>query len=233
MIAALSPQTDWFSNIAVADFMAKTLHADPVLNLPPNVLEYVTAKAAATRSTKAVIRQGEHFSAMTPEEAAWGIMGMIRAAKLKSEDKIKSGQPRAASVSMGTGSMAKAIRMFRGEKPEEVLSGHKVRSFFNNILDPDDLQHGDDVTIDTHAVSAAALARIGAKSKTIDKMYANISKLSANVKSAYPMFADAYRRLAQRHGLLSNQAQALIWTHWQSNFSHVGERENPKYPDAP
>lgn len=236
LVATLSPQTDWYSNIAVAGFLAKTLKADPLVNLPTNIMEHYGPMAAKQSIT---IPNGKHLSEMNPGEASFALMGLIRNAKLKSEDTNKDGKNKAASVSMGSKNIAKAVMAFRGQRPDDILSGHKVRSFYNNIVDPEDKMGRHDVTIDTHMLSAMAGYRIGAKAKLVDRIFTSgFSNKRLNIASAYPVYADAVRRGAARHandpgfeGMTPDQYQAIIWTHWQDNGKHRGKGND--FPEVP
>jgi hypothetical protein len=67
-------------------------------------------------------------------------------ARANSSARLKTlkGKPRKAQMSMGAQNVAKAIDIYRGTDPDKVLSGHKVRSFYNNISDPENEQGKDD-----------------------------------------------------------------------------------------
>ena len=112
---------------------------------------------------------------------------------------------------MGAQNVAKAIRIYRGEDPDKILSGHKVRSFYNNIMDPQNAEGMDDVTVDTPRSNGDGVPRhrLG-RSRTIKKMFEAGANTKANVKGAYSLFADAYRKIAAKyHVVTPNQAQAV------------------------
>ena len=101
--------------------------------------------------------------------------------------------------------------------------GHKVRSFFNNILDPHSPNH--DVTIDTHAVGAALLSPLGASSVAVihnfgltpdkadqPKGWTSASGSSVTgLSGTYGLYADAYRLAAKQLGIEPAQLQAVDW----------------------
>lgn len=126
--------------------------------------------------------------------------------------------------------LAKAYDILSGKSPDSVLSGHKVRSFANNIADPSSPA---DVTVDTHAVSAAALYKYSAKDPVFKKLIgsgAGKGAKAANVEGTYSFWADAYRsaadKLSHQWGMkiLPHQAQAVVWTHWSQGKTAARKR---------
>lgn len=102
----------------------------------------------------------------------------------------------------------KATRILNGESPDDVLgwnnpkakSGHKVRNFFRNIVDPT----GPECTIDRHAFNIAVgfVTEKGA-----------IGQLG-NV-GQYDLFADTYRAVAKLVGIPVAALQAITWLVWR------------------
>jgi hypothetical protein len=100
---------------------------------------------------------------------------------------------------------------------------HKVRSFYNNILDPDSLN--EDVTMDTHAIGAALLfpsaslsTSVGQSLKTsplIGKREPGFEGASgSNItgsQGTYPLWADAYRELAHELKISPRVLQSITW----------------------
>lgn len=89
--------------------------------------------------------------------------------------------------------VAKARRILAGEKPQEVVSGPKVTSFYRNILNPDDTHA---VTIDTWA--ARVWSGDWAWGKSVDARL-------------YEKIAADYREAAAEVGLLPCELQAITW----------------------
>jgi hypothetical protein len=115
---------------------------------------------------------------------------------------------------------------------------HKVRNFYNNIVDPHG-KHGD-VTIDTHAVAGALLHPLGGNTpevvhnfhnslpaSTKDRQAANAfigakgSKITG-VRGTYPFYADAYRRAAAERGILPREMQSITWEAVKGLFNEKG-----------
>jgi hypothetical protein len=248
-LAALSPQTNWYTNEATANFCSKALKEDKPLQLSKDTLDYYTPMAKNNKRAylRAAIPVGKKLSEMTPNEAAWSLLGLMKDADLRMDEPNVTGSKYKASPTFGTANLAKAIQIYRGTgpngenwDPDKVLGGHKIRSFFNNILDPDDTAGHHDVTIDTHAVCAATGYRMGSKSMTLTLMFSRGSSIPENTAGTYAMFADGYRRLTDRlnaegkEHYTPNQVQAIIWTHWQTSTdkkTHVGMRE--EFPEVP
>lgn len=97
--------------------------------------------------------------------------------------------------------VAKAIAIYNGTDPLDVLGGLKVRAFYQTILDPTaDI----DPVIDRHAFDIAVGER------TSDKRRGILSR-----KGVYHEFAIAYREAAKVAGIGSAQMQAITWVAWR------------------
>lgn len=106
----------------------------------------------------------------------------------------------------------KARRIMGGEDPHDVLGGHKVRSFFENIHDPSNPEH---VTIDRHAYDIAMghpFVGTGRKSTPRGgggKMSPDIGLSSLN---RYHHFVHAYKEADRMlGGTVPNKTQAISW----------------------
>ena len=122
----------------------------------------------------------------------------------------------------------KAVRAYQSNGDPAILSGilgskHKVRSFYNNIIDPKNTNG--DVTIDTHAVAAALLRPLSGKSMEVHHNFGSSPMKtkqpknwigSANssvtgVQGTYGLYADAYRKVAKELGILPRELQSITW----------------------
>lgn len=106
----------------------------------------------------------------------------------------------------------KAQRIHAGQDPREVLGGHKVRSFFENIHDPSNPEH---VTIDRHAYDIAMgkpFVGTGGK-KTLDWKKGKMSEdLGLDSVGRYQHFVHAYKAAAGELGTpVPNRTQAIAW----------------------
>lgn len=99
------------------------------------------------------------------------------------------------------GNVVKAQRILAGEHPDVVLGGNKVRSFFDNILRPEESTA---VTIDRHAWDIAD-GDVGD-----DK-----SRKALERKGVYQALCDAYIDAAAEVGLAPHVVQAVTWVAWR------------------
>lgn len=88
--------------------------------------------------------------------------------------------------------VVKARRILRGEVPERVLRGDKVRAFYRALLGD---RHA--IVIDRH------MAAIVGEERALDKA------------GRYGTLASALRRVAARLGLAPADCQAMIWCYWR------------------
>lgn len=244
-IAALSPQKDWFMNVDLArrvhdihfnqrdtaftpemeataqrifrDKKADAAGIDPVYQggldairgKKYSELEDPYEKAMWLRTYDEAHNDRSH-RLVTPE-GAFG--GPVLTAK---------GEP--SGTGWGSlGEIGKAIQALEAEGDVAKISGlmgerHKVRSFYNNIIDPQSA-HGD-VTMDTHAVAAALMRPLSGNSLEVAHNFNNYAgkgltnaKGSAitGVQGTYPLYAEAYRRAAEERGILPREMQSITW----------------------
>jgi hypothetical protein len=115
---------------------------------------------------------------------------------------------------------SKALSILDDGSRENISSkigdSHKVRNFYNNIIDP---SHPDDVTIDTHAVGAATLMPLGGNTPEVLDNFGKAGKsLSTGVKGTYPLYADGYRLAAKELGLKTRELQSVTWEQVRNMF---------------
>ena len=156
----------------------------------------------------------------------------------------KSGE-NATAAWKGVSSIANAVRAYESKGDFNQLSEamgdrHKVRSFYNNILDPN--SKNGDVTIDTHAVGAAWLTpstqddvsvyhALNTSPLAADKPEGFVaSKGSAvtGVKGTYGFYAQAYREAAKQLHIQPRQLQSVVWEAKQRLFSKTATGKRVK-----
>ena len=112
-----------------------------------------------------------------------------------------------ATVHTGT-QMAKAQQILAGQHPLDVLKGMKERSFFQNIINPDDPEP---VTIDRHAHDIRARQVFGEADRGLEEV------------GRYRAHVGMYRTAAEHLGVdVPSRLQAALWavhTAGQTRFS--------------
>lgn len=244
-LAALSPQKDWFQNASLGERLADIVSGqydkpatnammdfivgNPKINTPQYVGEIATMggkpfsslspiqKAIYVRAYDEVYNP-RAYREVTPE----GLLG----------DFIKTGKGDPAKVAWGSfNEISKAIRALESGGDMNVISPllgerHKVRSFYNNIEDPNEMwgQFGD-VTGDTHAVAANQLRPLSGNTTAVAQNFGNAldkkyqgadwapAKGSAitGVQGTYGFNTEPYRVAAPEYGLRPRAGQSVGW----------------------
>jgi hypothetical protein len=237
-IAALSPQMDWFLNVALAtraieiwDTQQDTVWDDRMTEAAQRtamiseengnavVLAAVTGKKLSELSSDLerafwvaaydLANNSRDYLLVTPE----GDFGEIM--------RTDSGAPIKGSWANGFGPIAKSISVLRDGTMANISdalgAAHKVRNFYNNIYDP--TSPDGSVTIDTHAVAAGLLLPLAGSSPFVQhNLGTGGSDSKTGIKGTYPVYAEAYRRAAAEVGLLPREMQSITWEAVRSLF---------------
>lgn len=89
---------------------------------------------------------------------------------------------------------------------------HKVRSFYNNIVDP--ANTSGHVTMDTHAIAALLWMPLSGASPEVTQNFGGAGTMNAGelgIKGMYAANAEAYRRAAVAFSLLPREVQSITW----------------------
>ena len=249
VLAALSPQMDWFKNVNLAERVLDTVKNQSAMPWTSEMEEYITRKfykAPASKRSKDwrpaidAIR-GKSFQDIEEpiEKAIWiraydetmrdrGYRVVTPEGDFSSVATNKDGSPAKA----GWGSfadIAKAVSVIDNPSPENISRSmglqHKVRNFYNNISDPR-APYGD-VTMDTHAIAASLLRPLSGKSIEVDENLGGgpSSSLLGIEGSPYPVHADAYREAAAERGMLPRQMQSVTWEGVRGLYSPEQKRD--------
>jgi hypothetical protein len=143
------------------------------------------------------------------------------------------------------GAIGNAVSSLRDDSLANISSNmgdaHKVRNFYNNIVSPD---AGHDVTIDTHAIAAGLLRPLGSSNPEVsyglgspvlrdpyrlgdDPWPTTMDNAPAGLKGIYPLYAEAYRRVAAANGVLPRQLQSVTWEGIRGLYNDVDRRNGP------
>ena len=186
----MSPQKDWFQNVALAERLVKH-HSElpPGSKWTPEMDAHALSKAADKQGRTAWTKYPEFESSVrgrswgemkTPREKAMWIRAYDEATfgntyrEISPEGDIlghattQSGN-NATMVHQGWGSIEKAMRILDGDGSMAQISAelggkHKVRNFFNNIYNPASAR---DATIDTHHVAGGLLMPYGSSAPEV------------------------------------------------------------------
>jgi hypothetical protein len=116
----------------------------------------------------------------------------------------------------------KGLRVMRDEDPDKVLGGVKIRSFYNNLMDPTSAR---DTTVDVHMLAAyAADPSLHNDSSIMGAPSMTTKDVGKTEIGPTPLIADAVRDIATANGILPQQAQAIIWEQWRQDFTRYEKR---------
>lgn len=196
VLAALSPQQGWYQNVSLAErvITAMTQHKnDPWTPAMTKVISsttwggYTTANGPSPRKllpelegkTLAQLQQEGSAYRMAVWIRAWDEANNVHSCRIVSPegefgdwDRGKTGAPVGLRWN-SFNTIITAIQILLGPGDFKSISdsigeGHKVRSFYNNLIAPHSSgAEGGDVTIDTHAVAAALLRPLSSDSREV------------------------------------------------------------------
>ena len=238
VLAALSPQKDWYMNVSLGERTIDILASQQNTKFTKEMMEYKGGWLKESMLDSIVGKTLGELE-LPAEKAIWlRIYDEVyndRSHRIVSpEGDFLEIATNADGKPKGTGwgsipEIAKAVEAFDSGGRKDVLTPlmgtkHKVRSFYNNILDPDG--PNGDVTIDTHAVAAALLRPLSGASTEVHHNFGSspmIAKQKPDWKGAtknskvtgvqgnYGLYAEAYRRAAAERSVLPREMQSITW----------------------
>jgi hypothetical protein len=107
---------------------------------------------------------------------------------------------------MGEGRMDEMMSLI----DENLGEGAKIRSFYNNIADPDDPEFGS-VTIDTHMGGQLIAVPVSGEDPYINPGLFSTPDQDLGVPLMYPVMAEAIYEIASDLGLHPREVQSILW----------------------
>jgi hypothetical protein len=246
IMAAMSPQKDWFQNVSMAERALDILTKHGNEAWDENMLKYANSyvkessdrkerekRQDAFEKIKAVAAKGTKLKDMDVKEAAAFIRAYDEAYHSRNYrivtpeggfgDLVRNLDGKPATMMWSTyGPIEKTVSIFRDGSRSNISQQlgfeHKIRSFYNNIAAPNsDISH---VTIDTHAVAAGLFeALAGTDPEVAQNFGATGSSDVIGVGGTYGLIADAYREAAQKAGIRAREMQSITWEAVRGLFS--------------
>lgn len=157
------------------------------------------ARTLGSGSDKHLARNAGIIAALSPNNSWTNNARMARRlVSMRGRVAVEIGKPN--GIGLGA-NVLKAVAIYNGADPLDVLGGNKVRAFYSTILDP--LADTDPV-IDRHAYDIAVGKRNGSAKRD-----------PLNRVGVYEEFAAAYRAAAAAAGISPPQMQAVTWVEWR------------------
>jgi hypothetical protein len=237
VIAALSPQMDWNKNVSLADRVISIYNRSqgrPLEKDAFKALRQIYEKPGSPYASDIkVIESGVPFQELTNNQKAMYVRAVdktFNSTNYNLSNPIgdivglalnKDGTP--SKISWGSNTdIGKAISVLDDPSIENISrsmgDAHKVRNFYNNIVNPNyayDNPLVGDVTIDTHAVAAASMKPFSGESPEVKANFGSGGGASntslSGAKGTYGMRADSARLAAKEAGIMPREMQSVTW----------------------
>jgi len=252
VIAVLSPQKDWFMNVSLAERVIDGYKNKQ--NFPVNQEMITKAKEIDQFSKDPLIMKiiktmnGKKFNDLDVVEKAYFMRLYDQTYRPQSfpvvspegrmmDSKVNNDGSLGRIIHPSSTSYMKAISILENPTKKNISDQlgvqHKVRNFNNNILLPKLAK--EDVTIDTHAVAAALLKPLSAKSTEVSHNFGSgvPNSTITGGKGTYGIYADAYRKAAKQRGVLPREMQSITWEAVRGLFpQRMKNKKNIKIADG-
>jgi hypothetical protein len=234
VIASLSPQKDWYQNVTLAERVFEVVKTKQNEAFTGPLEQWARSKMTSGQSPKRLVQDevingmaGKKFSQLSDYEKAVFVRAFdevnntrtypIVSPEGKMLDIARKADGTPATYAWGDfNSISKAVKI-AGDPTKKTISEslgyeHKVRSFYDNILLPNNPEHGD-VTIDTHAVAAALMLPLAGSDVYVAHNFGQGVPGSSvyGTSGTYGIYADAYRLAAEDRGILPREMQSITW----------------------
>ena len=246
IMAAMSPQKDWFQNVSMAERAIDILKKHGDQTWTSDMLKYAESYVKETQDRKEREKRGDAFEKIKRVAKAGTVLNDMdeksAAAFIRAYDEafhsrnyrivtpeggfgdlVRNNDGKPSTMMWSTyGPIEKAVSIFRDGSRENVSEQlgfeHKIRSFYNNIANPN--SEIDHVTIDTHAVAAALFEALAGTDTEVTQNFGGTGSSDVlGVGGTYGLIADAYREAARKAGIRAREMQSITWEAVRALFS--------------
>lgn len=279
IIAAMSPQKDWYQNVRISELLLEAFEINPAMTQEMVNYQREVVRVAGLDIVESKVRKAEKgykkSRSKKNKESLEGskdyllkaikkadeVVSMLESYVGKKLDEVpKEVQPymvrlyheinttKDYNVIAPDGSVIDVARNFDGSKSRVAWGSfseigkavsirndgsqenitrslgvmHKIRNFYNNIIDP--MSKDSDVTMDTHTIAAALLMPLSGASAQVGHNFGSGGVANSGpfgIKGLYYAFAEAYNLSAKENGLLPRQVQSATWDPVRGLFTDV------------
>ena len=251
VLASMSPQKDWDMNASLAKRTMDIWDNKQSTKTTPEMMargkQLASAKNSKGKYTNEAVRallpkiEGKKLKDLNPDLQALWIRMYDEAHNPREFNKINpdgsegplrttvDGDPE--RVAWGSlNEIGKSVKILKDGSRDNISKSlgfsHKIRNFFNNIIEPNSPRQ--DLTADTHAVAAAQLRPLGGNAPEVKKNFGGIMHAMSGTKGTYALYADAYREAAKDLDIpYARSLQSIIWEKIRSEFpADIKSKEN-------
>jgi hypothetical protein len=237
--ASLSPQKDWYQNVSLGDRIFDIYFNNSSLPFNDDLYRVGLSKLKNPDHLAALknIRNKPLAAITDPVERAIWVRMFDEANNPRAFSIVSPRGERLGSQTVSGGDdrkvawgsfneIQKALSVLENPSIENISTQmglqHKVRNFYNNIVNPFDPLS---ITADTHAVAAALMQPLGGSAAPVaHNLGGAASSALTGVRGTYPIYADAYRDFASQTGILPREAQSIAWEGVRGLFSPEQKR---------
>lgn len=250
-IAATSPQKDWNENVGIAERVIDIVANQYAIPWDQEMTDAYNALSSPEFDKIKELIFGKRFEELssTGEKAAWvrvydkaknprryrlispdGTLLDYAEAIDKPATKSREATYRDSNIRWGSlYEISGAISVLEDGSLKTISSAigsnHKVRNFYNNIINPN--SKNAEVTIDTHAAAAALMLPLSGANEPVLHVFGSRvtgrpgpkNNSVVGVSGTYGIYADAYRQAAEELGVLPRQLQSIVWEVVRNLFS--------------